>query len=506
MTKAAVEPKTLAAVETPASLRSTNPANGDLVAEFPVLAAAEVDAAVAAARAATTSWEEQGFAARGECLLRWAGYLSEHADELSDLVHRENGKPREDAYLELILALEHIRWSAKTAESVLKTRAVRPGLLMANFAATIEYRPMGVVGVIGPWNYPLYTPAGSAGYALAAGNTVVFKPSEYTTAAGVYFAEAFAKANPDVPAGVFTAITGFGATGAALCAARVDKVAFTGSTATGKKIMAACAPRLVPVILECGGKDVLIVADDANVKAAAKAAAFGGMSNSGQTCVGVERVYVVDSVRERFLSALAKELDGIRAGSDDSAAYGPMTMPSQIEVVRRHVADALAHGGKAFIGGLDSIRPPYVDPIVLLDTDEASAAVREETFGPTLTVRSVPDIDEAIRLANASDYGLASTVFSRRNGPAIARRLRVGATSINAPLAFGAIPTLPFGGIGDSGFGRIHGAEGLREFARVQSIARQRFAIPGVALLSFGRSARLMDVVRRFITARHRSA
>ena len=504
MTKAAVAPTR--AVEVPTSLRSTNPATGELVAEFPVLGPDEVEAAVASARGAADWWEEQGFAARGECLLRWAAYLSEHADEISDLVYRENGKPREDAYLELILALEHIRWSAKNAESVLRSRTVRPGLLMANFAATVEYRPLGVVGVIGPWNYPLYTPAGSAAYALAAGNTVVFKPSEYTTAVGVYFAEAFAKANPSVPSGVFTAITGYGATGAALCACPVDKIAFTGSTATGKKIMAACAPRLIPVIMECGGKDVLIVADDADVKAAAKAAAFGAVSNSGQTCVGVERVYVVESVRERFLDALTKQLSGVRAGSDESAAYGPMTMPSQIDVVRRHVTDALAHGGRAVVGGLDSIRPPFVDPIVLLDTDESSAAVREETFGPTLTVRTVPDVDEAIRLANDTEYGLASTVFSRRNGPAIARRLRVGATSINAPLAFGAIPTLPFGGVGDSGFGRIHGAEGIREFARPHAIARQRFAIPGVALLSFGRPPRLMALVRRFIAARHRRA
>jgi acyl-CoA reductase-like NAD-dependent aldehyde dehydrogenase len=484
-------------------LQCLNPADGSAVAEFPVAGADEVRAAVARARAAAPAWEALGPDGRERCLLRWAGHLVEHADELCDLVHAENGKPRDDAYLELVLALELIRWAAKNAGRELRPRRVRPGPLMANFAAHVEYRPLGVVGVIGPWNYPLYTPTGSGAFALAAGNTIVFKPSEYTTAIGVYWASAFAAANPDLPDGVLSVVTGYGETGAALCRAGVDKIAFTGSTATGKKIMATCAERLTPVLLECGGKDALVVAEDADVVAAAKAAAWGGVGNSGQTCVGVERVYVVEPVRDRFLSALQAELSGVRGSADPDGAYGPMTMPSQVDVVRRHVADAIEHGGTAVVGGLDSIRPPFVDPVVLVDADESSLAVQEETFGPTLTVRTVRDVDEAVALANGTRYGLASTVYSRAHGVEIARRLRAGATSINAPLGFGAIAALPFGGVGESGIGRIHGAEGLHEFTRPHAIARQRFAIPGPSLMSFDRPAVMMRIVKKLIAKRH---
>jgi acyl-CoA reductase-like NAD-dependent aldehyde dehydrogenase len=485
------------------TLRSTNPADGSLVAEFPVLDGAAVADVVARARHASTLWAAQGFPQRRTQLLRWAAHLVQHADELADLVHRENGKPRDDAHLELMLALEHIRWAATHAERALADETVFSGPLMANFASRIEYRPLGVVGVIGPWNYPIYTPVGSIAYALAAGNTVVFKPSEHTTAIGVFLADTFAAANPQAPSGVLSTVTGYGDTGAALCRAGVDKIAFTGSTATGRKIMATCAERLTPVLLECGGKDALIVAEDADVRAAAEAAAFGGLGNAGQTCVGVERVYVVESVRERFLDALKKELAGVRPGSDEHASYGPMTLLTQADVVHRHVEDALRSGAKAVVGGLESIKPPYIEPIVLLDADESSAAVREETFGPTLTVRTVRDVDEAIRLANATEYGLASTVYSKRHGRAIARQLRAGATSINAPLAFGAIPALPFGGVGQSGIGRIHGVAGLREFARTHAITEQRFAIPGMALLSFRRSPRVLALVKRVVALRH---
>lgn len=482
-------------------LRCLNPADGSLVASYPVCGAADVDAAVAAARRAAPAWQALSVAERRERLLRWAARLVRDSDEIVALVHAENGKPDDDAYLELVLALEFIRWAATNAGKALRPRRVKPGLLMSNFDARVEYRPYGVIGVIGPWNYPLYTPTGSIAFALAAGNTVVFKPSEYTTAIGVRFAAAFAAANPDLP-DVLSTVTGFGATGAALCRADVDKIAFTGSTATGKKIMAACAERLTPVVLECGGKDAMIVAADADVDAAAQAAAWGGVANSGQTCVGVERVYVEQSVREPFLAALKRELADVRAGAEPDADYGPMTMPSQIEVVRRHLEDALAHGASPLVGGPESIRPPFIDPIVLVDTDESSAAVREETFGPTLTVRTVRDVGEALRLANDSRYGLGSTVFSRRRGMDIAREIRAGATSINAPLGFGAIPSLPFGGVAESGIGRIHGVEGLHEFVRPHSIARQRYALP-VSTLRFRRNRTVMRAVRALIARRH---
>ncbi|MGH3621738.1 MAG: aldehyde dehydrogenase family protein, partial [Sciscionella sp.] len=414
-----------------------------------------------------------------------------------------NGKPVEDAYLELVLTLEHIHWAAKNAGKVLRTRSVAPGLLMANHSARIERRPFGVVGVIGPWNYPIYTPNGSIAYALAAGNTVVFKPSEYTPAIGSYFVDSFARANPLAPLGVLSVVTGFGETGAALCRSGVDKLAFTGSAGTGRKVMACCAETLTPVLMECGGNDAFIVAEDADLRAAAVAAAWGAVSNGGQTCVGVERVYVTRGVGEEFLAELRKQLDRVRPGAGGDATYGPMTMPSQLDVVRRHIADALEHGGTAAIGGLESVRPPFVDPVVIVDADEDSAAVREETFGPTITVRTVADIDEAVRLANGTSYGLAATVFSRGRGMEIAARMEAGMTSVNSVLGFAAVSSLPFGGQGQSGFGRIHGADGLREFTVPHSISRQRFAIPGMTLMKFGRSRVAMAAIRLLVKFRH---
>jgi acyl-CoA reductase-like NAD-dependent aldehyde dehydrogenase len=486
----------------PAVLTSVNPATGEVIATHLIADADAVAAAVATARTAAT-WGALSHAERKRHLLRWSSRLVAVSDELCDLIHAENGKPRDDAFLELMLVLEHIAWAAKNAEKVLEPKKVFPGATMANFSATIEYRPLGVVGVIGPWNYPIYTPNGSIAYALAAGNTVVYKPSEYSTSIGNFMAKTFAEANPELPAGVFVTVNGYGATGAALVTADVDKLAFTGSPGTGKKIMAAAAATLTPVLLECGGKDAVIVADDADIKAAADAVAYGATMNSGQTCAGVERVYVDSSVRDAFVTELEKVLSDVHPGSDDKASYGPMTMPSQIDIVRRHIDSALASGGTAVFGGPESIKVPYIEPVVLVDVDESSEAVTDETFGPTVTVRTVNGVDEAVELANNSRYSLGSAVFSRKNGVEIARRLRAGATSVNSVLGFAAISALPFGGRRESGIGRIHGAQGLLEFADPHAIAVQRFAIPGMALLSYARTDTTMKLLRWLVPLIH---
>ncbi|MFF3574938.1 aldehyde dehydrogenase family protein [Nocardia jiangxiensis] len=484
-------------------LTSVNPATGEVIDTHPIADEEAVAAAVAKARTAAGSWGALSYADRKRYLLRWATRLVEKSDELCDLIHAENGKTRDDAFLELLLTLEHISWAAKNAEKVLQTKKVSPGALMSNFGAYIEQRPLGVIGVIGPWNYPIYTPNGSIAYALAAGNAVVYKPSEFSTGIGNFVAQAFAEANPELPDGIFTTINGYGETGAALVRADIDKIAFTGSAATGKKIMASAAERLTPVLLECGGKDAVIVAADADVTAAADAVAYGATMNSGQTCAGVERVYVDASIRDKFVAEVKRILSDVHPGSDGKAAYGPMTMPSQIDIVRRHIEDALNHGGTAVLGGLDSIKGAFIEPVVLVDVDEDSAAVREETFGPTVTIRTVNNIDEAIELANNSTYSLGSTVFSRKHGLEIARRIKAGATSVNAVLGFAAISALPFGGGRDSGIGRIHGAPGMLEFTVPHSIAVQRFTIPGMALLSYSRTASTMKLLRRVVPILH---
>jgi aldehyde dehydrogenase (NAD+) len=374
-----------------------------------------------------------------------------------------------------------------------------PGLLMANMAATLEYRPYGVVGVIGPWNYPVFTPMGSIAYALAAGNTVVFKPSEYTPGVAEWLALTCREA---IGADVLQVVTGFGETGAALCRAGVDKVAFTGSTATGKRVMAACAESLTPVVIEAGGKDAMLVAEDADVAAAAEAALWGGCSNAGQTCAGVERVYVHERVYDDFLAELVTQAEGLDAREGDDTQIGPITMPAQLDVIRRHIADALARGGRALLGGPDAVGERYVQPTVLVDVPEDADAVQEETFGPTLTVTRVRTMDEAVRLANGTRYALGSTVFSKRHGAELADRLRAGMTAVNSVISFAAIPSLPFGGIGDSGFGRIHGADGLREFAVPKAVARQRYRAP-LALTTFTRTPKSEQQLVTLVTALH---
>jgi acyl-CoA reductase-like NAD-dependent aldehyde dehydrogenase len=377
---------------------------------------------------------------------------------------------------------------------VLGRRRVPSGVLMANQAASVEYQPMGVVGVIGPWNYPVFTPMGSIAYALAAGNAVVFKPSEYTPAIGQWLVRAFERVVPEQP--VLQLVTGHGPTGAALCRSGVDKLAFTGSAPTGRKVMAACAETLTPVLMECGGKDALIVDDDADVDAAATAALWGGMSNAGQTCIGIERVYATERVYDQFVAALTEKARKVEAGR----SYGPITMPSQIEVIRAHIADALHHGGTAVTGG--GIEGRYVEPTVLVDVPEHSKAVREETFGPTLTVTKVRTADEAVDKANATSYGLAGAVFSKKRGMELAQRLQSGMTSVNSVLAFAGVPSLPFGGHGESGFGRIHGPDGLKEFARAKSITRQRFPLP-IDLLTFERTEKVDQAMARLVRLVH---
>lgn len=452
-------------------LVSTSPATGAEAGRLPVATEADVRDAVARARVAAAWWAGIGFTGRRQRLLRWRGVLARRIEELAELVHTEGGKPVADAVVEILTALEHIDWAARNAKRVLGPRRVRTRLILAEFTGHLEYQPYGVVGVIGPWNYPVFTPIGSAAYALAAGNAVVFKPSEYTPAVGQWLVDRFAEVVPEQP--VLQAVHGLGDVGAALCRAGVGKLAFTGSTRTAKKVMAACAETLTPVLLEAGGKDAMIVDADADLDAAAEACVWGGLTNAGQTCIGIERVYAVDQIFDAFVDRLVTKAGRLTVGPE-GADIGPITMPSQLDVIRRHIADGVARGGRAVLGGVDAVQPPYVHPTVLVDVPEDSAAVREETFGPTLTVNRVRDVDEAVERANALPYGLGGSVFGRRRAVAVARRLRSGMASINSTLTFAGMSTLPFGGVGDSGFGRIHGEDGLREFGRAKSITRRR--------------------------------
>jgi acyl-CoA reductase-like NAD-dependent aldehyde dehydrogenase len=481
---------------------SLNPATSEVIGTFPVQGPEAIGPVVERAQGAAAWWGALPWKERQLRLMAWKSHITRYMGRLAELVHTETGKPVADAQLEIMMAITHIDWAARHARQVLGPRKVRSGLIAINQSALLEYQPLGVVGVIGPWNYPVFTPMGSIAYALAAGNAVVFKPSEFTPAVGGWLVSSFAAAAGEQP--VLQLVTGDGRTGAALARSAVNKIAFTGSAATAKKVMAACAERLTPLVAECGGKDAFIVAADADLDAAADAAAWGAMSNAGQTCIGVERVYVAEAVYHTFLEKLTERAARIRPGEDREADYGPMTMPSQAAVIENHIADALARGGRAVLGGLTSIRKPFVGPVVLTDVPEDSQAITDETFGPTVTVTRVADLDEGVRLANQSRYGLGSTIFSgnRRAALAAARTLTSGMTAINAVVAFAGVPALPFGGSGESGFGRIHGADGLREFARAKSITRQRMK-PMVNLTSFTRSDQDLKRAISLVTMLH---
>lgn len=484
----------VASTQSPERLTSYNPATGEPVGTVAMHTAAEVDAAVARARVAAQSWSQLSFEARGEELTRFRKAIADHADELADLLHRENGKPELEAYTEVLMALGHVQHAIARAAHAMAPKKVSSGML-ANYRATVSYHPLGVIGVIGPWNYPLYTPMGSIAYALAAGNAVVFKPSELTPLVAVKLGEIAAStfALPDL----LQVVTGAGATGAALAKAAVDKIAFTGSAATGKRVMMAAAERLTPVLLELGGKDAMIVAEDADLEKAAEACVYGALTNAGQACISVERVYVANAVHDRFVDEVVKAVRDLKVGGDDGH-LGAMTSTAQVAIVKDHLEDAIAKGAKVRTGGPDAISGSYIQPTVLTDVDHGMKVMSDETFGPVIPIQRVASLDEAVKLANDSKYGLGSSVFGGKAARALAGRIRAGMTSVNSVMGFAGIPSLPFGGVGDSGFGRIHGDEGIREFTRVKSTAEQVMSIP-LNMMSFRQPADMPKRLRGMI-------
>ena len=465
---------------------SFNPVNGEAIGTYPIHTAKQVAEVVAHARHASTAWENLGFLGRKKVLLSWSKYIIDHVDQIAALVSLETGKPVSDAKLEASLAVSHIGWAARHAEDIMRTSYRAPGALMANMSATVERSPLGVVGVIGPWNYPIFTPVGSIAYALAAGNTVVFKPSEYTPGVGVWLEESFNTVAPF--ADIFTTITGLGETGNALCTSAIDKLSFTGSTRTAKLVAAACAVNMTPVVLECGGKDPVIVAADANLDRAVDATIWSAMANAGQSCIGAERVYVDEKVADAFIAKAAALAESIHAGSPGDGNYGPATMPSQVSVITSHIKSAIKDGGQFAYGSLNSVQAPFVQPVILVDVPESSAAVREETFGPVIIINRVAHMKEAIALSNASRYGLGANVWSKRQGKKIASQLHCGMVAINSTFSFAAVSSVPFGGVKDSGYGRVHGPEGLLEYTYPRTVVRTRFNIP-LKFLSFKRRA-----------------
>ncbi|HEY6476289.1 MAG TPA: aldehyde dehydrogenase family protein [Polyangia bacterium] len=458
------------------SITVENPASGEVIASVPNLDAAAVAAAAARGRAAQPAWEALGFDGRGRVLRRMQKWLMDNADRVTRTIMSETGKTWEDAQLaEIAYGANAFGFWAKNAEKYLADERVRSASVFVKGKKLIlRYRPLGLIGVIGPWNYPLTNGFGDSIPALAAGNSTILKPSEVTPLTALALLEGLRECG--LPDDVLQVATGDGATGAALIE-QVDMIMFTGSTRTGRKVAEAAARRLIPCSLELGGKDPMIVLADADLERAANTAAYYSMQNSGQTCISIERAYVEEAVYDEFVAKVTAKVRALRQGPPDrgpgTVEVGAMTFAPQADIVERHVNDALAKGAKVLTGGHRGPGPGhYFQPTVLVDVDHSMEIMREETFGPTLPIMKVSDAEEAVRLANDSPYGLGASVFTRdvARGEAIARRVQAGAVDVNDAVINYVALELPMGGIKASGLGSRHGAGGIRKYCAQQAI------------------------------------
>ena len=468
----AVEPKS-----DQATITVHNPATGAVSGTVPIDDAETVAAKARELRLFQPEWEAIGPRGRKVWMMKWQDWVLDNSEHLTEVLMSETGKSRGDAALEAVSIADAIKYWAGNAEEFLADRHPKAhSPLFRIKKLTTVFRPYPLVGMIEPWNFPLAMLALDLVPALAAGAAVLLKPSEVTPLSAVELVRGW---NEIGAPPILKLATGYGETGASVIA-NADYVHFTGSTATGRKVAVACAERLIPFSLELGGKDPAIVLADADIDRAANGIAWGGMFNSGQVCISVERVFVETPVYNEFVAKLTEQVRALKQGQEQSGfSYdtGAMATPAQRDIVERHVKEAVAGGAKVLTGGKPTGVGTFFEPTVLADVDPSMTCIAEETFGPTLPVIKVADEEEAIRLANDSVYGLSASVWTGDNerGERVARRLEVGAVNINDALTNVFCPGLPMGGWKESGIGyRGGGAAGLIKFCRQQAITEPR--------------------------------
>ncbi len=455
-------------------ISSVNPATGEILGEFECAGESEVRVAVARAQAAQPAWAALPLRGRIAILHEFQRALRQRKREVAHLITREAGKPIAEALTtEMLVVLDAARFLIDHSYRLLRDEVVPHGNLATKLKNGILVRePHGVLGIISPWNYPFSIPATETLAALVAGNAVVLKPSEFTSLVGLELQSLLHVSG--VPADVFQVLIGDGTTGAALIHSPIDKLVFTGSVSTGKRIALLAAERLLPVLLELGGKDPMLVLDDADVDVASSAAIWGAFVNAGQTCLSVERCYVHRSLYHPFLQACAEKAKRLRVGNgiDPEIDVGPMIHARQLGIVEAHVADAVARGARILAGGahLAQLGPNFYQPTVLADVTHEMRIMQEETFGPVLPVTPFDTDEEALRLANDSEFGLAACVWTRdsERGERLARRIHAGTVMVNDVVSCFGISEAPHGGFKSSGVGRAHGRFGLEEMVRVK--------------------------------------
>ncbi|HLR98151.1 aldehyde dehydrogenase family protein [Mycolicibacillus parakoreensis] len=462
-------------VQTPNTGTILNPATGEVAGQVQWTDPVQIPAIADGLRSAQREWEQRGAKGRAKTLARFAVWLGDHRDEIEDLLIAETGKSKTDAVQEVPLLIMILSYVIKTMDKALAPeRRPAPMAMLAIKKIAVHYRPRPVVGIIAPWNYPVANAMMDAIGALAAGCAVLLKPSERTPLTAELLCRGWRESGgPEV-----LALAQGAREVSEAVIDNVDYVQFTGSSATGIKVMERAARRLTPVSLELGGKDPMIVLEDADVDLAAHAAVWGAMFNAGQTCVSVERVYVLEPVYDRFVEAVLRDVKELQVGAGEGKHFGALINDDQLAITERHVRDALAAGARALTGGKRTEGPgSFYPPTVLVDVDHSMACMTEETFGPTLPIMKVATVEEAIRLANASTYGLSASVFSGDTARArdVALQLECGAVNINDVITNLMCTTAPMGGWKTSGIGaRFGGADGIRKFCRQETVVTPR--------------------------------
>ncbi|MDD5544528.1 MAG: succinic semialdehyde dehydrogenase [Acidobacteriia bacterium] len=470
------------ALESKKTFEVFNPATAQKIADVPMVDADEVKIAVARGREAFESWRDLPISKRAGYLKALRDVILDSKNEIIETIVSETGKAKLEALSnEILYVCTCIDYYVKNAESFLRDRYYSVGLvLLKTKRIHTSYIPRGVVGIIGPWNFPFTLTLGEAVPALMAGNAVVLKPSEFAPLSALLAVKLCERAR--FPKHLFQVVTGYGTTAEALID-YADQISFTGSVSTGKKVMARAARSLKPVTLELGGKDPMIVLQDANLERAANGAVWGALANSGQICMSIERVYVEEGVADVFIDRVVDKVKRLRQGIDQDydVDVGSMTTPRQVEIVEDQIADAVAKGARILVGGKRNARLPglFFEPTVMVNVDHSMKIMTEETFGPVIPIMRIKDEQEGVRLANDSRFGLVASVWTRdkRKGQALARRLESGSVCVNDCLVNFLTTEVPFGGVKESGWGARHGETGIQKYCFLQSVLEDRIGL-----------------------------